>query len=88
MHSKTKIIVLHLKELLYTGIFLALAILFIILLLIMFLPKNSGKKSNGTTANAYIPGIYTTSVQLNGSTVDIEVVVDENHINSVNLLLH
>lgn len=85
MHSKTKIIVLHLKELLYTGIFLALAILFIILLLIMFLPKNSGKKSNDSTANAYIPGIYTTSVQLNGSTVDIEVVVDENHINSVNL---
>ena len=40
MNSKTKIIVLHLKELIYTGIFVALGILFVILLLIMFLPKN------------------------------------------------
>lgn len=40
MNSKTKIVVLHLKELIYTGIFAALGILFVILLIIMFLPKN------------------------------------------------
>lgn len=39
MNSKTKIVVLHLKELIYTGIFAALGILFVILLIIMFLPK-------------------------------------------------
>ena len=44
MNSKTKIVVLHLKELIYTGIFAALGILFVILLIIMFLPKNK----NGT----------------------------------------
>ena len=38
MGSKTKIIVLHMKEIIYTGIFLALGILLIILLVVMFRP--------------------------------------------------
>lgn len=45
MSSKTKIVVLHMKELIYTGIFAALGILFIVLLIIMFLP---GKDNSGT----------------------------------------
>lgn len=43
MSSKTKIVVLHLKELIYTGIFVVLGILFIILLVIMFLPDKKEK---------------------------------------------
>ena len=39
MSAKTKIIVLHMKELIYTGIFIILGILFIILLAMMFLPE-------------------------------------------------
>ena len=85
MSSRTKIVVLHLKELLYTGIFLVLGVLFIVLLVIMFLPDNNEKKENAQAQAAYVPGIYTTSIQLGGSTVDIEVVVDENHINSLRL---
>lgn len=85
MSSRTKIIVLHLKELLYTGIFLVLGILFIVLLVIMFLPDKKQDKETAQVENAYVPGIYTTSIQLGGSTVDIEVVVDENHINSLRL---
>lgn len=85
MSSRTKIVVLHLKELLYTGIFLVLGILFIILLVIMFLPDKSESAKPAQTENAYVPGIYTTSIQLGGSTVDIEVVVDANHINSLQL---
>lgn len=46
MSSKTKIVVLHMKELIYTGIFAALGILFIILLIIMFLP---GKDNSSTS---------------------------------------
>ena len=77
MSSRTKIVVLHLKELLYTGIFVVLGVLFVVLLVIMFLPDKKQEKQSAQTANAYIPGIYTTSIQLGGSTVDIEVVVDE-----------
>ena len=85
MSSRTKIVVLHLKELLYTGIFVVLGVLFIVLLVIMFLPDKEQETSDIAQENAYIPGIYTTSIQLGGSTVDIEVVVDENHINSLRL---
>ena len=41
MHNKTKIVVLHMKELIYTAIFAALAILFVILLIYMFGKKDS-----------------------------------------------
>lgn len=87
MSSKTKIVVLHLKELIYTGIFAVLGILFIVLLIIMFLPGDDKKKTeDAAPANAYVPGIYTTSLVLNDNAVDIEVVVDENNINSIRLI--
>lgn len=47
MSSKTKIVVLHMKELIYTGIFVGLGILFIVLLIIMFLPD---KDSSGAVS--------------------------------------
>ena len=48
MNSKTKIVVLHVRELIYTGIFAILGILFLILLIIMFLPGNKEKKTGLT----------------------------------------
>ena len=48
MHSKTKIVVLHMKELIYTGIFVLLGILFIVLLVMMFVPDK--KQTQETTA--------------------------------------
>lgn len=87
MSSKTKIVVLHLKELIYTGIFAVLGILFIVLLIIMFLPKNKDKDSNIVQpANSYMPGVYTTSLVLNDNVVDIEVTVDEANINSIRIV--
>lgn len=87
MSSKTKIVVLHLKELIYTGIFAVLGILFIILLIIMFVPKN--KEENNAVeppAASYVPGIYTTSLILNDNAVDVEVTVDENNINDIRMV--
>lgn len=90
MSSKTKIVVLHVKELIYTGIFAALGILFIGLLIIMFLPDEEKKETSAvvtqTTSNTYIPGVYTTSLILNDNVVEIEVTVDEHNINSVRLV--
>ncbi len=90
MSSKTKIIVLHVKELIYTGIFAVLGILFIVLLIIMFLPKEEKRETMSTvtqtTANTYIPGVYTTSLILNDNVVEIEVTVDEKNINSIRLV--
>lgn len=55
MSAKTKIVVLRMKELIYTGIFVALGILLIILLIAMFLPKGDGSssgESNGSRSNS------------------------------------
>ena len=85
MSAKTKIVVLHLKELIYTAIFAALGILFVVLVVIMFLPEKEAVE-DATPASTYIPGVYTSSLMLNNTAVDIEVVVDENTINSVRLV--
>ena len=84
MSSKTKIVVLHMKEIIYTGIFLVLAIVLAILLFIMF-----GKEKQADPTNAdviYHAGVYTSPITLNDNTFDVEVTVDENHINSISLV--
>lgn len=87
MSSKTKIFVLHLKELIYTGIFVVLAILFLVLMIIMFLPaKENGKPSLSDDGARYVPGKYTTSLQIGSGNVDVEVVVDDCAINSIRLV--
>ena len=78
------------KELIYTGIFVVLGILFLVLLIVMFLPdkkENQETMAPGVTEETvkYVPGVYTTSLILNGNVVEIEVTVDEYNINSVRL---
>ena len=84
MHSKTKIVVLHMKELIYTGIFVLLGILFIVLLVMMFVPDK--KQTQETTTTSYIPGVYTTSLALGQNSLEIEIVLDAEHINSIRLV--
>lgn len=87
MSSKTKIVVLHLKELIYTGIFALLAVLFIVLLIIMFVPKNKEEKGvPEAPQSTYVPGIYTTSLIINDKVVDVEVTVDETNINDIRIV--
>lgn len=49
MSANTKIVVLRRKELLYTGIFTALGVLFVILLLMLLLPGKGADTSSGTS---------------------------------------
>ena len=84
MSSKTKIVVLHTKEVIYTGIFVVLAVVLAVLLFLMF-----GKNKNADPASAdaiYNAGVYTSPITLNDNTFDVEVKVDENHINSISLV--
>ena len=84
MSSKTKIIVLHMREVIYTLIFLLLAIILGIVLFFMFGP---GKAKNASTEAAarYTPGIYRTSISLADNTFDVEVTVDPDSITSIRL---
>ena len=82
MSTNPKIFVFHLKELIYTAIFVILGILLILLLIFMFKPD---RKSSPDSTSTYNPGVYTTSLELNGSSFEVEVVVDSDNINSVSL---
>lgn len=103
MSSKTKIVVLHMKEIIYTGIFLALGVLLLIFLIILFLPSKedtipaeptaspeiSTEAENETavsSSSVYLPGIYNTEVVLNDQTINVEVIVDQNGISSIELV--
>ena len=63
MSSKTKIVVLRMKEIIYTAIFVGLGILLITLFLIMFRPKKDTVPTSGEAA-AYVPGVYSSAITL------------------------
>ena len=87
MRSKTKIIVLHLKELIYTGILLVLGVGLLFLLLQTFLPKKAVSKPDyDAETSLYLPGKYTSTVQLGNDHADVEVVVDSSDILSIRLV--
>lgn len=89
MSAKTKIVVLHSKEIIYTGLFLLLGVLFIFLLISMFKPKVAETESNNVLNEAtitYTPGVYNTNLILKDQAVNVEVIVDETHINSVRIV--
>ncbi len=83
MSSKTKIIVLHMKEIIYTAIFAALGILLIILLVVMFRPGGKKQPADAHAEKQYTPGIYTSALTLNNTNLEVEVSVDESRINSI-----
>lgn len=83
MSGKTKIIVFHMKELIYTLIFIVLAIVLIWLLIFMFGP---GKNDDTQETSAYTAGVYTSTIDFQGQTLDVQVTVDDNHINSVSFV--
>lgn len=121
MSSKTKIVVLKSRELIYTGIFVILGIMLILLLFYMFSPGDEDKKHESSsvststsmeedisididtsstteapvpatdgeeiseTMSSYIPGVYTSQLNLGGSPLQLSVTVDENHVTGVSV---
>ena len=80
MSSRTKIVVLHMKEIIYTVIFAVLAILLILLLVFMFFP---GDKKESGSSGKYKAGVYTSSLTLNNTALEGEVSVDDSGISSI-----
>ncbi|MCR5791810.1 MAG: hypothetical protein K6G65_01445 [Lachnospiraceae bacterium] len=88
--SKTKILIFQLKELIYTGIFIGLILLLVVLLFIMF-RQDSDDTANISMNNAsdhgtlYHAGTYNTTFSLGNSRVELSVTTDENHIKEIKL---
>lgn len=84
MSSKTKIVVLRMKEIIYTAIFLGLGILLVLLLFIMFRP---GRDTEPEAApSAYIPGVYSASLNLGSQEINVEVSVDATRITGISMV--
>ena len=82
MGSQTKIVVIKAKEIIYTGIFLVLGILFIVLLINMF---GKSKGSDAKTTSKYVPGVYSSTISLGESTLNVAVTVDEDTVSGVSI---
>ena len=94
--SKPKIVVLHMRELIYTAIFIFLILVLLILLFLMFRPHDASntpdtetKTTFSSSADAdsvgYQPGVYTASLIRNNHYADIEVTGQIDSIRLVNL---
>lgn len=91
MSAKTKIVVLRMKEIIYTAIFVGLALFLVLLFIFMF---RSGKDETSPTLDsvptsvsaAYTPGIYSASIVLGNQNANVEVTVDKSQITSVALV--
>ena len=97
MSGKTKILVLHMKEVIYTGIFIFLGIIFLILLAIMFLPNRTSVDSSpantessaeanenqSSISGEYTPGIYSATLEVSGNTLEMQVIIEQTGITDV-----
>lgn len=95
MNSKTKIIVLHRRELLIGAIAAVIAILLLIFMISSLAggskdvttgSVNGAKSVSAGVSACYTPGVYRAGVSLNGNAVDIEVTVDKNRIQNIALV--
>lgn len=86
--AKTKIVVIQMKELIYTAIFAGLGILLIVLLVIMFFPsrEEKNKTSDASSESLYTPGVYNSQISLGDTTLNLEVVVDSDQIKSISFV--
>ena len=82
MSAKTRIWVFHMKELIYTAVFVGLGIVFLILMIFMF-ASDKKQETASQLPSRYTAGIYTASMTLGGNPVEIAVTVDEDYISSI-----
>jgi hypothetical protein len=82
--AKTKIVVIQLKEIIYTVIFAALGILLILLLIFMF-RGGKDKETASTETDLYTAGTYSSSFALNDMALNMVIVVDKDHIKKVSI---
>ena len=79
MSSKTKLVVLHMKEIVYTGIFLALGVILVFLLFFMFRSTETAT----TSGTVYQSGIYTSTIALSNATLEVEVTISNDQIEAI-----
>ena len=82
MSANTKIVVLRSREVLYTILLLFVGILIVLVLLSLFLPSGSASPLE-ESSGLYVPGVYSSTLQLGNATAQLQVTVDADHINNI-----
>lgn len=81
--NSPKIVVLKLRDILYTLLFASLGIILILVLIFMFKPKD---RNDTTPTMTYTPGIYTSSFLFDQQVVNVEVTIFDDKVQSVQFL--
>lgn len=87
--SKTKIVILQAREIVYTAIFVGLGILLLILLFFMFWPsgKDASKSKHALKSDGiYEAGIYNEELTIGESKVGLQITLDEDRVKSVKVV--
>lgn len=74
------------KKLIFAGIATGLGILILILLFALLHTRTNDTADGESVDTLYVPGVYTSSVMIDQNALDVQVTVDENHINSISLV--
>lgn len=92
--SRTRIVILQLKELVYTAIFVGLGILLLVLLFFMFWPDKKTDSASTTSQPVSAPvesgptykaGVYNQEISLGDSQINIQVALDTDRVKSVEI---
>lgn len=86
--SRTKIVILQMREIIYTAIFVGLGILLLIILFFMFWPdgkdETASRTENDKTA-VYEAGVYNKEISIGDSTINLQVTLDEEQVKSIEM---
>ena len=86
--SRTKIVILRMKQLIYAAIFIGLGILLLLLLFFLLIPDGkdqSAMKENTKKPAVYEVGVYESQMTLGEDVVKLKVSLDEDRVKSVEL---
>lgn len=90
--SKTRIVVLQVKKIIYTGVFVVIGIAILAFLLAMFWPKQKTERSSAsklqenTSEKKYEAGVYTKEIEIGDTTVNLELALDESQVKSLQIV--
>ena len=85
----TKIIILRMREVIYTAIFVGLGILLLIILFFMFWPKHGDTEQTANVSageTEYQAGVYTKELKMGNATVNLQVTLDDNAVKAVEIV--
>ena len=85
MSSQTHIVVLKMRSLIYTAVFLFLLVVFGILIFLMFRKDENTSVDADASVISYSPGCYSSVMPLGDTSIGVNVTVSSERIESIRL---